>query len=78
MDASDPRHGTANGYNNRGCRCDRCRLAWSIYCREHRAVAEINARINERYHIARSAGYSGAESRRRQFWSDPLRLKETA
>lgn len=25
----DPRHGTANGYNNLGCRCTRCRSAWA-------------------------------------------------
>lgn len=23
----DPRHGTANGYTNQGCRCDLCRAA---------------------------------------------------
>lgn len=28
----DPRHGTANGYNNLKCRCDRCRQAWADYC----------------------------------------------
>lgn len=25
----DPRHGTANGYNNHGCRCPPCKKAWS-------------------------------------------------
>lgn len=25
----DPRHGTANGYNNLKCRCGRCRAAWA-------------------------------------------------
>lgn len=25
----DPRHGTANGYTNRNCRCDDCRAAYS-------------------------------------------------
>jgi hypothetical protein len=29
----DPRHGTPNGYNNLGCRCQRCRDAWAAYCR---------------------------------------------
>jgi hypothetical protein len=29
-------HGTANGYNNRGCRCDECRAAWRDYERERR------------------------------------------
>ena len=24
-------HGTASMYNNRGCRCDKCRKAWNIY-----------------------------------------------
>lgn len=27
----DPRHGTANGYNNFGCKCDLCKAAWSSY-----------------------------------------------
>lgn len=31
FDLSDPRHGTANGYNNLGCRCKRCRRAWAVY-----------------------------------------------
>ncbi len=31
MEADDPRHGTANGYANRYCRCDDCRAAWLIY-----------------------------------------------
>ena len=25
---ADPRHGTTNGYNNLGCRCEPCRKAW--------------------------------------------------
>lgn len=28
---SDPRHGTANGYTNLGCRCERCRRAATEY-----------------------------------------------
>lgn len=35
MTADDPRHGTANGYNNRGCRCPACKAAWAVYHREH-------------------------------------------
>lgn len=27
MTAKDPRHGTANGYTNLGCRCEACRKA---------------------------------------------------
>ncbi len=27
-------HGTANGYKNLGCRCERCRRAWSEYVGE--------------------------------------------
>lgn len=27
----DPRHGTANGYSNRRCRCDECRAAWAAH-----------------------------------------------
>lgn len=30
-------HGTVNGYNNRGCRCDDCRAAWIPYVREQHA-----------------------------------------
>lgn len=29
----DPRHGTANGYRNLGCRCPRCTAAWTEYSR---------------------------------------------
>lgn len=29
----DPRHGTANGYTNLHCRCDRCRVANTAYIR---------------------------------------------
>lgn len=36
-DLSDPRHGTANGYNNWGCRCDACRRANTVYQAEYRA-----------------------------------------
>jgi hypothetical protein len=28
---NDNRHGTANGYNNHACRCDKCRAAWATY-----------------------------------------------
>lgn len=31
---NDPRHGTANGYNNLGCRCQPCRKAWADTYRE--------------------------------------------
>lgn len=30
----DPRHGTENGYSNRGCRCEACVAAHAVYCRE--------------------------------------------
>lgn len=26
----DPRHGTANGYNNLGCHCEPCKAAWAV------------------------------------------------
>lgn len=32
----DPRHGTKNGYANYGCRCDKCRQAWTEYRRQLR------------------------------------------
>lgn len=30
-DPDDPRHGSANGYGNLRCRCDRCTAAWAVY-----------------------------------------------
>lgn len=43
MSPDDPRHGTANGYNNLGCRCDRCRAAWAAYVndRNHRTGRHV-------------------------------------
>lgn len=35
-DPDDVRHGTDNGYSNRGCRCDRCRAAHAAYQAEGR------------------------------------------
>ena len=32
-DPADPRHGSANGYRNLGCRCPRCTQAWTQYQR---------------------------------------------
>jgi hypothetical protein len=29
--SDDPRHGTANGYLNYGCRCDACKAAGAAY-----------------------------------------------
>lgn len=71
----DPRHGTMNGYNNLRCRCDRCREAWAEWhwrnnYDRHRTE---QGRLRERYRIAREAGYSPLEARRRCHWSDPLR-----
>lgn len=34
----DPRHGTQNGYANLRCRCGRCRVANTSYCRELKRV----------------------------------------
>lgn len=31
LSPGDPRHGTANGYSNLGCRCDACRKAQTAY-----------------------------------------------
>ena len=35
-DPEDPRHGSANGYRNLACRCERCTTAWTTYQRERR------------------------------------------
>lgn len=37
----DPRHGTANAYNNLGCRCDACRAAGSAYQAEYRRTHRV-------------------------------------
>ncbi|GAA2748764.1 hypothetical protein GCM10009869_01820 [Amnibacterium kyonggiense] len=37
-DATDPRHGTENGYRALGCRCDRCRAAATEGMRRYRAA----------------------------------------
>ncbi len=50
-------HGTANRYRNHGCRCERCRKAWSVYFTARRQacghvrprsiyLAEIKARAD--------------------------------
>lgn len=31
-------HGTPNGYSNKKCRCDKCRVAWNEYCRARKAA----------------------------------------
>ena len=36
-DDDNPRHGTANGYNNLGCRCVECRAAWAAHHRAQNA-----------------------------------------
>jgi hypothetical protein len=36
----DHRHGSANGYGNLGCRCDRCRAAWTAYSASRRAAKQ--------------------------------------
>ncbi|WP_432563647.1 hypothetical protein [Kineococcus sp. SYSU DK003] len=35
-DPTDPRHGSANGYRNLGCRCQGCTDAWTAYQRDRR------------------------------------------
>lgn len=42
LPAGDPRHGTMNGYNNLGCRCEACRGARSAR-RERAALTEGKA-----------------------------------
>jgi len=38
-DPGDARHGSANGYRNLACRCERCTEAWTTYQRERREAA---------------------------------------
>jgi hypothetical protein len=35
--ANDPRHGTANGYQNLGCRCPECKAAFAAFKRAYSA-----------------------------------------
>lgn len=45
----DPRHGTANGYRNYGCRCRGCREAWRIsHISKRLRHPEYAERSNER------------------------------
>lgn len=37
ISADDPRHGSDNGYKNRGCGCRPCRDAHNAWHRKHRA-----------------------------------------
>ncbi|GAA1937533.1 hypothetical protein GCM10009797_34020 [Nocardioides hwasunensis] len=52
----DPRHGTANGYGNLGCRCDACREAHRV---RH---AEYMARVRRSGELA-DAGDHGSSYR---------------
>jgi hypothetical protein len=35
-------HGKATTYKNRGCRCDLCKKAWSVYISAYNARRKIN------------------------------------
>ena len=41
----DPRHGTANGYHNHKCRCERCKTAWNAYCKMRRQARKTRPRV---------------------------------
>ena len=41
----DPRHGTANGYGNLGCKCKRCTTAWNA--QHKRYMHEDPARLKK-------------------------------
>ena len=45
----DPRHGTANGYGNLGCRCERCKTAYADVQRMRR-LARLSQPTPERMH----------------------------
>jgi hypothetical protein len=72
MKPDDPRHGTANGYDNLGCRCPPCTSAWADYIHERRMARNDNARLRRKYRQARDAGYSTVEAQKRKHWADPL------
>jgi hypothetical protein len=38
-------HGTANGYNSKGCRCDLCRAAWTLYTSKEAKAARRAAAL---------------------------------
>jgi hypothetical protein len=62
----DPRHGTANGYNNYLCRCEPCRQAWATYTRETNHRRGINLPRAERIALQREEAeardYHGTEN----------------
>lgn len=64
LDPDDPRHGTANGYHNLGCRCRPCQLAWNethlAYMRRH---PEQYARQRETMRLRRDPDGSKAKQR---------------
>lgn len=48
LTADDRRHGTHNGYNNYGCRCDDCRAAWTKYHQAGGYTRRYRERIRSR------------------------------
>lgn len=63
----DPRHGTANGYTNHKCRCDKCRAAWAAYMKPY--VTAHNRRMGirpiEEWNKVRPKAAHGTESKYR-------------
>lgn len=45
LNPDDPRHGTANGYGNLRCRCDRCREANRVAQAEYMKRVRAEGRI---------------------------------
>lgn len=52
----DPRHGTTNGYTNRGCRCQPCKDAWAI---NHRAYMDRHPEQREKARKREAARWGG-------------------
>src|SRR5512146_1820006 len=61
----DQRHGTTNGYNNLGCRCDRCRAAWTEYYVEwtHRTSRHLSRENYRALLVSQPPPPHGTESR---------------
>lgn len=59
----DPRHGTANAYNNLKCRCAGCRAAWAARCNEARAARVPPPDGDPRHGLAQTYGNNNCRCR---------------
>lgn len=74
----DPRHGTANGYGNHGCRCDSCRTANAATPRAYLARVRAEGRVLGEHgsEVAYDSGCRCTECRERH--NERWRIREQA